>query len=131
MQSQQTQTSNQTIQLNNITDLLLYASCSVHVACIDSSLKRKIHTRNNHQKKSLTVQALNPPNYSMVSMLTILEKFPLRFITWIKTRKNIVLKKRSWGGMVFLKMKIGCWVETEGFILCFVCMLLYIFQKCI
>lgn len=68
------------------------------------------------------VQALNPPNYSMVSMLTILEKFPLQFITRIKTRKNIVLKKRSWGGMVFLKMKIGCWVETEGFILCYVYM---------
>lgn len=28
-------------------------------------------------------------------MLTILEKFPLRFITWIKTRKNIVLKKNG------------------------------------
>lgn len=50
LQSQQTQTSNQAIQLNNITDLLLFASCSLHVACIDSSFKRKIHTRNNHQK---------------------------------------------------------------------------------
>lgn len=63
----------------------------------------------------------------MVSMLIILEKFLLRFIIWIKIRKNIVLKKRFWGGMVFLKMKIGCWMEIEGFILCYVCLLFYIF----
>lgn len=32
------------------------------------------------------VQALNPPNYSMVSMLNILEKFPQQFSTWINKK---------------------------------------------
>lgn len=36
----------------------------------------------------------------MVSMFTILEKFPLQFITWIKTRKNLVLKKKKRYGVL-------------------------------